>query len=147
MMGRTLHLDGNVREKAIILGTINGIRKIVPGFESPKPLQGDGFLLASRRVRSFDCIIITSTTERGVLYGGFAFLSMMARGENVTTRPCKSAPSSDSLGDHVQLLNGTIERGYAGHPSLDSGGVRADLTRAGTRLGWHRGINGALSIM
>ena len=99
MMGRTLRLDGSVKEKAIILGTINAIRKIVPGFESPKPLEGDGFLLASRRVHGFDCIIITSTTERGVLYGVFAFLSKMARGENVTALDqCKSAPGPDSLG-------------------------------------------------
>ena len=99
MMGRTLRLDGNVKEKAIILGTINAIRRIVPGFESPKPLEGDGFLLASRRVRGFDCIVITSTTERGVLYGVFAFLSMMARGENVTALDAgKSAPGLDSLG-------------------------------------------------
>ena len=33
MMGRTLRLDGSVKEKAIILGTINAIREIVPGFE------------------------------------------------------------------------------------------------------------------
>ena len=98
MMGRTLRRDGNVKENAIILGTINGIRKIVPGFES-RPLEGDGFLLASRRVRGFDCIIITSATERGVLYGVFAFLSMMARGENVTTLDQVSQPARpDSLG-------------------------------------------------
>jgi hypothetical protein len=36
MVGRTLRLDENVKEKAIILGTINAIQRIVPGFESPK---------------------------------------------------------------------------------------------------------------
>ena len=92
MMGRTLRLDGSVKEKAIILGTINAIREIVPGFDSTKPLEGDGFLLASRRVRGFDCIIIASATERGVLYGVFAFLSMMARGENVTALDHVSQP-------------------------------------------------------
>ncbi len=146
MTGRTLRLDGIVKEKTIILGTINGIRKIVPGFESPKPLEADGFLLASRRVRGFDCIIIASTTERGVLYGVFAFLSRMARGEDLTAVERVSQPLVPLRWvDEWDNLNGTIERGYAG-PSIffENGSVRADLTRAGqyARLLASVGING-----
>ncbi len=146
MLGRTLRLDGNVKEKAIILGTIDAIVKIVPGFESPRALQGDGFLLAHRRVRGFDCIIITSTTERGVLYGVFAFLSKMARGEDVSALSEFSQPLvSMRWVDQWDNLNGTIERGYAG-PSIffENGGVRGDLTRAGqyARLLASVGING-----
>ena len=111
MMGRTLRLDGRVNEKALILGTINGIRKIVPGFQTPKLLEGDGFLLASRRVRGFDCIIITSTSERGVLHGVFAFLSAMARGENVIALDHISQPLVPIRWvDEWDNLNGTIER-------------------------------------
>jgi len=146
MMGRTLRPDGSVKEKAIILGTINAIREIVPGFKSTKPLEGDGFLLASRRVRGFDCIIITSTTEQGVLYGVFAFLSMMARGGNVTALDHVSQPLVPIRWvDQWDNLNGTIERGYAG-PSIffQNGSVRGDLTRAGqyARLLASVGING-----
>jgi len=146
MLGRTLRLDENVKEKAIILGTINAIQRIVPGFESPKPLAGDGFLLASRRVHGFDCIVITSTTERGVLYGVFAFLSKMARGENVAALDQVSQPLvSIRWADEWDNLNGTIERGYAG-PSIffENGSVRGDLTRAGqyARLLASVGING-----
>jgi len=146
MLGRTLRLDENVKEKAIILGTINAIQRIVPGFESPKPLAGDGFLLASRRVHGFDCIVITSTTERGVLYGVFAFLSKMARGENVAALDQVSQPLvSIRWADEWDNLNGTIERGYAG-PSIffENGSVRGDLTRAGqyARLLASVGIDG-----
>ncbi len=118
MMGRRLRLDGKIKEKAIISGTIDALRKIVPGFESSTPLEGDGFLLASRRVRGFDCIIIASRTERGVLYGVFAFLSKMARGENVAALDEVSQPLvSMRWVDQWDNLNGTIERGYAG-PSI-----------------------------
>jgi alpha-glucuronidase len=146
MMGRRLRLDGKVKEKAIISGTLDAIRKIVPGFESSRPLEGDGFLLASRRVRGFDCIIITSTTAPGVLYGVFAFLSKMARGEGLAALDEVSQPLvSMRWVDQWDNLNGTIERGYAG-PSIffENGRVRADLTRAGqyARLLASVGING-----
>jgi alpha-glucuronidase len=146
MMGRALRLDGSVQEKAIILGTIKALRKIVPGLEPPRPLEGDGFLLASRRVRGFDCIIITSTTERGVLYGVFAFLSKVARGENIAALDEVNQPLVPTRWvDQWDNLNGTIERGYAG-PSIlfQNGGVRADLNRAAqyARLLASVGING-----
>ena len=146
MLGRRLRLDGKVKEKAIILGTLTAIRKIVPGFESSRALEGDGFALASRRVRGFDCIIITSTSERGVLYGAFAFLSKMARGEDVAAPDEVSQPLvSMRWVDQWDNLNGTIERGYAG-PSIffANGRVRGDLTRAGeyAHLLASVGING-----
>ena len=118
MIGRTLRHDANVQEKTIILGTVTAIRKILPGFEVPDSIEGDGFVLASRPVRGFDCLIITSTTERGVLYGVFAFLSKMARGENITALDDVSQPPvSMRWVDEWDNLNGTIERGYAG-PSI-----------------------------
>ena len=146
MIGRTLRHDADIQDKTIILGTVTAIRKIAPGFEVPDPIEGDGFLLASRQVRGFDCLIITSTTERGVLYGVFAFLSKMARVANVAALNEVSQPSVPIRWiDQWDNLNGTIERGYAG-PSIffDSGGVRADLTRAGqyARLLASVGING-----
>ena len=146
MMGRTLRLDGSVNERGTYSWNDRRDRKIVPGFESPGPLEGDGFLLASRRVRGFDCIIVTSTSERGVLHGVFAFLSAMARGEDVIALDHISQPLVPIRWvDEWDNLNGTIERGYAG-PSIffDGGGVRADLTRAGqyARLLASVGING-----
>lgn len=146
MIGRTLRHDANVREKTIILGTVAAIRQIVPGFELPSPIEGDGFVLASRPVRGFDCLIIASTTERGVLYGVFAFLSKMARGENITALDDVSQPPVWMRWvDEWDNLNGTIERGYAGASIFfENGGVRADLNRAGqyARLLASVGING-----
>ncbi len=146
MMGRTLRQDANVREKTIILGTVTAIGKIVPSFEVPDLIEGDGFVLARRQVRGFDCLIITSTTERGVLYGVFALLSKMARGENVADLDEVSRPLvSMRWVDQWDNLNGTIERGYAGLSIFfENGNVRADLTRAGqyARLLASVGING-----
>ncbi|MGH9505213.1 MAG: alpha-glucuronidase family glycosyl hydrolase [Terriglobales bacterium] len=146
MTGRSLRPEKDVREKAVILGTVSAIRKTVPGFDIPSHLAGNGFLLASRRIRGFDCLVITSPTERGVLYGVFALLSKVARAENVSALNEVGQPSVPIRWvDEWDNLNGTIERGYAG-PSIffEGGGVRADLTRAGqyARLLASVGING-----
>jgi alpha-glucuronidase len=146
MIGRALRREPHVHESAIVLGTLTAVRKIFPGFESSSSPEGDGFLLANRQVRGFDCLIIASATERGVLYGVFAFLSKMARGESVARLNEASQPYVPIRWiDQWDNLNGTIERGYAG-PSIffENGGVRGDLTRAGeyARLLASLGING-----
>ena len=146
MTGKTLGPENSVRERAIVLGTLAAIHAAAPGLAPANPLEADGFWLVSGHIRGFDCLVVTSPTERGVLYGVFAFLSKMARGENVASLNEMQQPYSPIRWvDQWDNLNGTIERGYAG-PSIffENGGVRADLTRAGeyARLLASIGING-----
>jgi alpha-glucuronidase len=148
MLGRTLRRGNGVRERAIVLGTLTAIQNLDPGFALPSQLQGDGFALAERQVHGFDCLIVTSTTEPGVLYGVFALLSRIARNQNVAALHQVEQPYVPIRWvDQWDNLNGTIERGYAG-PSIffEKGGVRADLTRAGqyARLLASVGINGCV---
>ena len=145
MMGRTLRAEKEVHERAIVLGTLSAIRGAVAGLESPK-LEADAFWLATAHIHGFECTIVASNTDRGVLYGVFALLSKVARNENVIAlNEVQQAYAPMRWVDQWDNLNGTIERGYAG-PSIffENGAVRADLTRVRqyARLLASIGING-----
>ena len=147
MLARTLREDKNLsREPAIILGTLSALRADSPQLFEQADLHEDGFLLATEKFHGVDCLIVTATTERGVLYGVFALLSKIAREESVSALHVTEQPSAPIRWvDQWDNLDGRIERGYAG-PSIffENGNVRADLTRAGeyARLLASIGING-----
>ena len=131
--GKTLHAGKTFQGRAIVLGALAAIHAAVPGLAPPDPLKADGFWLVTARVRGFDCLIVTSPTERGVLYGVFALLSRMARGESISPLNERQQPyATIRWVDQWDNLNGTIERGYAGSSIFfEKGHVRADLIRAG----------------
>jgi alpha-glucuronidase len=147
MLGRTLReTGGHVQEASIVLGTVADIRAVASAFKIPHEIRADGFWLTTGKVQGFDCLIITGSTDRGVLYGAFSFLSRLARGENALTLNVVEQPYAPIRWvDQWDNLDGRIERGYAG-PSIffDGGSVRADLTRARdyARLLASLGING-----
>jgi alpha-glucuronidase len=147
MLGKTLRDDKTLpRENAIVLGTLSALQSAEPGISASAGLPEDGFLLVAERVHGFDCLIVTATNDRGVLYGVFALLSKIARNENVSALHETQQPYAPiRWTDEWDNLDGSIERGYAG-PSIffENGSVRADLTRAGeyARLLSSIGING-----
>ncbi len=147
MLARTLREDRNQsRKPAIILGTLSALRADSPRLFEQADLHDDGFLLATEKFHGVDCLIVTATSERGVLYGVFALLSKIAREESVSALHETQQPSAPIRWvDQWDNLDGRIERGYAG-PSIffENGNVRADLTRAGeyARLLASIGING-----
>src|SRR5208282_365336 len=147
MLGRTLREEKTFsRASAIVLGTLSALRADSTGILERVEPRDDGFLLTTQKVRGFDSLIITAATERGVLYGVFALLSKLARGESVSGLHETQEPFAPIRWvDDWDNLDGRIERGYAG-PSIffENGNVRADLTRAGeyARLLASIGING-----
>jgi alpha-glucuronidase len=147
MLGRSLReARGLPHERAIVIGTLSALRGGSPSFLASAELKDDGFLLSREKFRGVDCLIVTATTDRGVLYGVFALLSKIAREENVSALHETQQPSAPIRWvDQWDNLDGRIERGYAG-PSIffENGNVRTDLTRAGeyARLLASIGING-----
>jgi len=120
----------------------------VPGTHAFRVLgwETDGFWLVARRVSGFRCLLVASNTDRGVLYGTFALLRKIALGEDVTRIDEIQEPHAPVRWvNEWNNLEGTIERGYAGHSIFFAGGaVRDDLTRVGDygRLLASLGING-----
>src|SRR5277367_3038139 len=147
LLGRTLREEKSFpRESAIVLGTLSALRADSSELFARVELRDDGFLLTTGKLHGFETLIITGVTERGVLYGVFAFLSKMARGESVSgLRETQEPYAPIRWVDDWDNLDGRIERGYAG-PSIlfENGAVRTDLTRAGeyARLLASIGING-----
>ena len=146
LTGKTLVSARSIERKSIVLGTLTSLHAVAPGLAPPNGLGMDGYWLVNAKIRGFDCLVIAGLTDRGVLYGVFALLSKIARGENVSPLGEVQQPFvAMRWVDQWDNLNGSIERGYAG-PSIffENGSVRADLTRAAeyARLLASIGING-----
>jgi alpha-glucuronidase len=119
----------------------------IEDFYPPHRLAADGYWLKTLEVDGHKKhVIITGINDRGVLYGVFALLGKIARGEDVSTLDEVDNPHAPHRWvDQWDNLDGTIERGYGG-PSIffADGKVRDDLTRATeyARLLASIGVNG-----
>jgi alpha-glucuronidase len=134
------------RGRAIVLGPIKELRHRVPGLHPNRDVAGEGFWLKSIKVGGFDCLIVAGGSERGVLYGVFAVLSKIARGESFASLDEIQQPKAPiRWANQWDNLDGSVERGYAGRSIFfENGNVRADLTRVRdyARLLASVGING-----
>jgi len=147
MLGRTLlPAREPPTSDAIVLGKLGDLRALSAELTSPQELAPDGYWLKSARVRGHDCLVITASTDRGALYGVFALLSKIARGESVAALDEVQQPYAPIRWvNQWDNFDGSIERGYGGASIFFAEGkVRQDLTRAGqyARLLASIGING-----
>ena len=144
MLGRDLQ-PGSGREDVFLLGTATEVQRLVPELKS-REVQPDGYWLKAERTHGNDFFVIAGSNDRGVLYGVFALLSKIARGESVSNIDEVEQPHAALRWvNQWDNLDGRIERGYGG-PSIFfiDGKVRDDLTRAGqyARLLASIGVNG-----
>ena len=146
MLGRALNSRDSINGPAFVLSTLSDLRSSAPSLRPPVALEGDGFWITSARIRNFECVLIVGASDRGVLYGVFALLSKIARGESIVGIDEAQNPYAPIRWvNQWDNLDGRIERGYGGPSIFFSGGkVRSDLTRAGeyARLLASIGING-----
>ena len=147
MLGRELSLTHDrPKERSLVLVTLDGLRTLIPSLDRGPILNNDGFSITPARVDDFDCLVITSPTDRGVLYGVFILLSAIGRHERLSDIYGVHQPSAPIRWiDQWDNLDGSIERGYAGRSIFfDNGRVRADLARVRDygRLLASIGVNG-----
>jgi alpha-glucuronidase len=145
MLGRSFG-GGSVAQDAFLLGKLPDLQPLDPKLKAPQALKPDGFWLKAMRIHGSRCVIITAANDRGVLYGVFALLSKIARGESIVAIDEVRQPYAPIRWvNQWDNLDGRIERGYGGASIFfEAGKVRADLTRAGqyARLLASIGING-----
>jgi alpha-glucuronidase len=131
MLGRTLRAEKELPEaSAIVMGTAASMKAASPSLVIPK-IGKEGYWLTQTSLRGIRRIVITAPDERGVLYGVFAFLSKIAREQDIALLNEVQQPSAPVRWvDQWDNLNGTIERGYGG-PSIffENDNVRTDLAR------------------
>jgi len=147
MLGRTFSSSrDSFAQGAIVLGTINSIHGVAGALHPPQELQPDGYWLTTARIHSADCLVVTGANDRGILYGVFALLSKIARGDSISNlNELRNPYAPIRWVNQWDNLDGRIERGYGGRSIFfDDGKVRDDLTRAGeyARLLASIGING-----
>jgi alpha-glucuronidase len=133
LTGRTLSTSRDVSGNAFILATMNQAKSLIPTLTSPVGLTDDGYWITRTKVHGFECLLITSNSERGVLYGVFGLLRTMAQGEALARIDRTEQPAARIRWiDQWDNLDGSVERGYGGRSIFfDSGRVREDLIRAG----------------
>lgn len=147
LLGTPVIAAGNLKQSAILLGTVADLQKAGIDLPQAKRLREDGFLIAPHGGH----LVIAAINPRGVLYGAFALLRRIDTGEvpkdwNLLENP--SAPIRYL--NHWDNPGGTIERGYAGRSIFFSddpekeGLVTTDLARVAdyARLLASVGING-----
>lgn len=147
MLGKTLHpIQNETGAPTIVLGTIESIRQQLHDLRPSRELIQDAFWLKSAKLHGANCLIVAANNDRGVLYGVFALLGKIARGENIDALDEIQQPYAPiRWANQWDNLDGSIERGYAGRSIFfDNNNVRADLTRVNdyARLLASVGING-----
>jgi alpha-glucuronidase len=113
----------------------------------PRALAGlgtEGFLIRSLHGST----VVAANGEAGLLYGAFRLLELAEQGQPLDALDVRSAPRLDlRMLDHWDNLDGTVERGYAGHSIWDwwhlpdwQGPRYTDYARANASIG----INGTV---
>jgi len=147
MLGRTLIISAQTsNQPAVLLGTIPALQNAIPSLRPPTDIGPDGFWLTTLSISGRENLLVTATNDRGVLYGVFALLNKIARGESLAHLNQFQQPYAPIRWvDQWDNLDGRIERGYAGRSIFfENGNVRSDLSRvaAYARLLASVGING-----
>jgi alpha-glucuronidase len=151
--GDSLVLRSAREELARGLHGMLGITLTAPGSNSPaiilatnKNLSPESFRIHWSAAGNKSSLLITGGDDRGVLYGVFALLSKIARGESLANLDETQQPSAPVRWvNDWDNLDGTIERGYGGRSIFfDADNVRTDLSRVNdyARLLASIGING-----
>jgi alpha-glucuronidase len=147
LLGRTLRLEARAgRESAFVIGTLADIKSGIPGLTLAGTLEPDAFAITTARANGVAYTVIAGGTDRGALYGVFAYLRKLSLGEPVAELNDRQAPYAPIRWvNQWDNLDGSIERGYGGRSVFwDGGKVRDDLSRVNEygRLLASLGING-----
>ncbi len=135
---------------AVVIGTVNDLKKINVDISQADrhQLDDEGFLIRLHQTGENKWIVITANTDIAVLTGTFHFLRILRTQQDIQDIDILSCPRiRHRLLSHWDNIDGTIERGYAGHSLWKWGQLPAkidsryhDYARACASVG----INGAI---
>jgi len=111
---------GSVMDGAVVIGTPAG-SPLIAGLQLPLGKLGrEGYLIRSTVLGGHAVTVIAANSDIGVLYGSFAFLRQIQTHQPADHLDMASVPRIKlRLLNHWDNLDGTIERGYAGHSIFD----------------------------
>ena len=131
--GRALSPSHEIDGSVIVLATWKQAQASVPGLTPRHGSIGNGFWITTVKIRGSECLLVTGSGDRDVLYGTFALLRKIAQGESIANIDEVQHPAANIRWiDQWDNLDGSVERGYGGRSIFfDNGKVGDDLTRAG----------------
>ena len=143
--GATVTADGT-----LLVGTPRSSRAIaaLPLAAELRALGPEGYIVRAVRVGGHRAIVVAGNSDVGALYGAFALLRQLQTHQHVRDVALRDAPKVQlRILDHWDNLDGSVERGYAGHsiwqwdslPAVVSPRYR-DYARANASIG----VNGAV---
>ncbi len=109
----------------------------------------EGFLIRTLLLQGRPVILVTGNSDAGVLYGVFALIRRMQTGDALAGLDLLEQPAYQRrLLNHWDNLDGTVERGYAGHSlwwnTSENPEILADRYRDYARANASVGINGTV---
>ncbi|WP_442844940.1 alpha-glucuronidase family glycosyl hydrolase [Leeuwenhoekiella sp. H156] len=104
----------------LILKTSALPEKLQNQFKALEDLPEDAYAIRATRLDKRDVIVISAASEKGLLYGTFAYLREMQQHKDLSQLDITDAPKiKKRLLNHWDNLDRTIERGYAGFSIWD----------------------------
>jgi alpha-glucuronidase len=123
LLGNTVPLANEVeRDGALLVGTPQSSSLIASlKWESQlNEIGAEGFRIRSVKLGRHSVIVIASSGEIGALYGAFYFLRLLETLQPINNLNLSQRPRLQlRVLNHWDNLDGTIERGYAGHSLWD----------------------------
>src|SRR5450759_1930387 len=129
MLARTLRVESRLpRESAILIGTMEALRREAPSIGLGAPLAEDAYRLRTVVSGGVRYTVIAGGNDRGALYGVFAYLAKIALHEPIAALDETRTPYAPVRWvNHWDNLDGTIERGYGGRSIFwENNAVRED---------------------
>ncbi|MDB5692420.1 MAG: aguA [Alphaproteobacteria bacterium] len=121
LLGRPVAMARDVdRDGAILLATPRSSPAIAALHLPLDRLGDEGYLIRTVRIGGRPATVIAANSDRGLLYGAFAFLRLVQTGRAIDRLDIADAPKVKlRLLDHWDNLDRHVERGYAGQSLWD----------------------------
>ena len=117
MNGTELNFSNKLNDNLLIIGTAENklIRKLnISNYL--KDVGNEGFIIRSIKRNGKKITVVAANTHNGLLYGIFCLLRLIQTDQFSTSLNISEKPSYNlRLLNHWDNLDGTVERGYAGH--------------------------------
>lgn len=117
MSGSCLSETGSTADHTMLIGTLRNrqVRRLMKSNELQE-LGREGFIIRTFAQDSRRTTVVASASDAGLLYGVFHLLRLIQTGAYSDTLSISEQPRYDiRILNHWDNLDGTVERGYAGH--------------------------------
>jgi alpha-glucuronidase len=117
MSGSCLSETGSTADHTMLIGTLRNrqVRRLMKSNELHE-LGREGFIIRTFAQDSRRTTVVASASDAGLLYGVFHLLRLIQTGAYSDTLSISEQPRYDiRILNHWDNLDGTVERGYAGH--------------------------------